>query len=136
MIDINDYLLIYKPSENKCYKIQIYSLDSMFVTIGKNPDELFDKIYSLSSYILELSAEITANFSTKKQLLETYETKQSVDDLLEDKNIMSAGDIENYIKDNNYVTIETADKMYDDNHANTLDIFDAVDNTIDGWMNQ
>lgn len=136
MIDINDYLLIYKPSENKCYKIQIYSLDSMFVTIGKNPDELFDKIYSLSSYILELSAEMTANFSTKKQLLETYETKQSVDDLLEDKNIMSAGDIENYIKDNNYVTIETADKMYDDNHANTLDIFDAVDNTIDGWMNQ
>lgn len=136
MIDINDYLLI-QDDNNNYYKIKIESLEDIFVTKVRNTniDGLFSKINEISAYILELSAQISKDYSTIDSLKETYETIENVKKLDKDTTILSENDIRKYLSENNYITLEKTQAKYFEENNDAHNIFESVDKTITDWTN-
>lgn len=134
MIDITDYLIIQKPNDPNLYKIEIANLDSMFIIIGETPSELFDKINELSAEILELSAQLINEYSTKSQLMEMYETRAAIENLPNDTTILNEDDVREYISENNFATIEKTDSEYLKNSENTANNFDNAYETMNDWI--
>lgn len=133
MIDITDYLIVQKPNDNNLYKIEIRSLESMFITIGETPYDLFTKIDELSAYILELSANLIEEYSTKSKLLELYETQSAVYNLQDDVTILTHDDAISYISSNGYTKIEKTESDYQKQLDNIYKKFDNAYDIIKDW---
>ena len=134
MIDITDYLIIQKPNDPNLYKVEIATLNSMFITVGETPSELFNAIDELSMYILELSAQLVDEYSTKSTLMEIYETQSAVKKLQNDTTILTEDKVYEYINEGNYTTLEKTESDYYTNSDAIDSKVESAYETMEEWV--
>lgn len=117
MINTDNYFLIYSHINKRYEKLKIDSLKSIF-SIEKNDNmtyqQIEDKIYELSLYILDLSASFTSEHYSFEELTNRFETlSDTINMLSDDIYINDTYQVEMLLKNENKVLIDTVDTAYD-----------------------
>lgn len=130
MISIEDYILVDRGG--KLFKVSIETLQSIFLPIMENDhvSDLEEKIDDLSSFLIDLSAEVVETFTPIEELNDKYEQKVSSDFILEDPAILQDDEIEKLISEQNFVTKDKVDNSYDKQIDSFMNSLDSAQNSI------